>query len=75
MFNICPTHVTALPQKLSVWLFFSNLCLFNRCHRSESPFHSQVSVSKARAIIVLASDENADQVINLFHSAFIRPVR
>lgn len=28
--------------------------------------HLQVSVSKARAIIVLASDENADQVISNF---------
>jgi hypothetical protein len=30
------------------------------------PFLPQVSVSKARAIIVLASDENADQVSILF---------
>lgn len=29
--------------------------------------YSQVSVSKARAIIVLASDENADQVLFNFH--------
>lgn len=33
--------------------------------------YSQVSVSKARAIIVLASDENADQVIYLTHYSFI----
>jgi hypothetical protein len=31
------------------------------------PFLQQVSVSKARAIIVLASDENADQVSILFY--------
>jgi len=33
--------------------------------------YSQVSVSKARAIIVLASDENADQVIYLIHYSFV----
>jgi hypothetical protein len=31
-------------------------------------FFFQVSVSKARAIIVLASDENADQVSNVLHT-------
>jgi len=33
--------------------------------------YPQVSVSKARAIIVLASDENADQVICITHYSFV----
>lgn len=51
----CPTLVS--PPLSLCCLLFTGFWLL----------HSQVSVSKARAIIVLASDENADQVLFNFH--------
>jgi hypothetical protein len=61
----------SLSVSLSLSLSLSLIVLFNTIHVIQDIFfflffflkpNLQVSVSKARAIIVLASDENADQV-------------
>lgn len=69
LYNLCESYnigewVSCL---LPIPSFFLKISMFSNVIIN----YPQVSVSKARAIIVLASDENADQVICITHYSFV----